>query len=135
MTIKEYNVYSSAEILPLYESVGWINYTKKPEMLAQAYRNSLLTLAAYVDGRPVGVIRTVGDGASIVYVQDILVLPEFQRRGIGTMLIKAVLERFSHVYQIGLATDNTEKTISFYRSLGFAPLDELGCCGFIRMKL
>ncbi len=134
MTIKEYGGCDLTELLPLYESVGWTNYTQKPGMLEEAYRRSLLALAAYEDGKLVGLIRVVGDGCSIVFIQDVLVLPEYQRRGVGTALVKAVLERYAHVYQMELATDNTEKTSAFYRSQGFMPLEELGCRGFIRMN-
>lgn len=134
MTIREYDGRDLAELLSLYGSVGWTNYTQKPDMLAEAYRRSLLAVAAYEDEKLVGVIRVVGDGCSIIFIQDILVLPEYQRRGIGTALMRAVLERYSHVYQMELATDNTEKTAAFYKSLGFAPLDEIGCRGFIRIN-
>ena len=74
----------------------------------------------------------VGDGATVIFVQDILVYPEKQRQGIGTALLKAVLDRYAHVRQIQLLTDNTPKTVAFYRSLGFLELSELGCCGFMR---
>lgn len=134
MTIKEYTLYDAGEILPLYKSVGWTNYVRSPDMLEKAYRRSLLVLAAYEGESLAGVIRVVGDGCSIIFVQDVLVLPEYQRRGIGTALVRAVLERYSHVYQMELATDNTEKTSAFYRSLGFKPLEELGCRGFIKMN-
>ena len=133
--IKRYAPYREDEILPLYESVGWTNYTRDPQMLENAYRNSLLTLGAYEGEKLVGVVRAVGDGCSIVFIQDILVLPEYQRKGIGTTLMKAVLERFAHVYQIQLATDDTEKTAAFYKAMGLTPLEELGCRGFLRMNL
>ncbi len=135
LAIRDYAPYREGEILPLYESVGWTNYTRDPKMLESAYRNSLLALGAYEGEKLVGVVRTVGDGCSIVWIQDILVLPDYQRKGIGTALMKAVLERFVHVYQIELATDDTEKTKAFYRSLGFSPLHEIGCCGFLKMGL
>lgn len=74
-----------------------------------------------------------GDGHSIVFIQDIIVHPEYQRRGIGTKLMRAMLEKYAHVYQIELATDNTEKTVAFYKSMGFRPMHEVGCCGFIKL--
>jgi ribosomal protein S18 acetylase RimI-like enzyme len=132
MTIQPYTQYNAAEILPLYESVGWVFYYKHPETVEKAYANSLCTLAAYEDGKPVGVIRAVGDGQTILFIQDLLVFPEYQRRGIGTGLMKAMLERYAHVYQIELATDNTEKTVAFYKSFGFHNLSDIGCCGFMK---
>ena len=132
MHIEPYSHYDAAQILPLYQAVGWSNYFEHPEMLEKAYAGSLCVLGAYLGGKLVGIIRAVGDGASILFIQDILVLPEHQRKGIGTALMKAMLERYAHVYQIQLATDNTEKTIAFYKSLGFRPLQEIGCCGFMK---
>ena len=132
MVIKPYSCYNECEILPLYESVGWSFYCKHPDVLEQAFAGSLCILAAYEDDRPVGLIRSVGDGHTILFIQDLLIYPEYQRRGIGTALMKAMLDRYAHVYQIELATDNTEKTIAFYRSFGFHNLSDLGCCGFLK---
>lgn len=103
-------------------------------MLKRAYESSLYIIGAYHGEKLVGIIRAVGDGASIVFIQDILVLPEYQRQGIGTALLKAILEKYSHVYQTELMTDNTEKTIGFYRSLGFTPAGECGCLAFMKIK-
>ena len=35
------------DVLPLYEAVGWTNYTTKPEMLEVAYKNSLHIIGAF----------------------------------------------------------------------------------------
>jgi len=134
MEIREYGRYAEAEILDLYARVGWTNYTADPQMLRCAYENSLLVLGAYEAEKLIGIIRAVGDGASIVYVQDIIVHPDFQRRGIGTQLMQAVLARFADVYQMVLCTDDTEKTKAFYRSLGFRDMSAMGCCAFMRMR-
>lgn len=133
MEIREYLQYNEAEILSLYSSVGWTAYTDTPEALRKGFENSLLILAAYEGDQLLGIIRVVGDGYTIVWIQDILVSPNQQRKGIGSALIQAVLERFSHVRQIELATDNTPKTIAFYRSQGFQELSELGCCAFMKI--
>ena len=133
MEIREYKIFNEAEILQLDQSVGWVAYTDHPEVLKKGFENSLLTLAAYKGDQLLGIIRTVGDGHTIVFVQDILVFPEHQRKGIGTALLKAILDRYNYVRQIELATDNMPKTISFYKSMGFREMSEIGCCGFMRM--
>ena len=133
MEIREYTTYNETEILELYASVGWTAYTKHPDVLRKGFENSMLTLAAYEEEQLVGIIRTVGDGHTIVFVQDILVFPEHQRKGIGSALLQAVLDKYSHVRQIELATDNTEKTVAFYRSMGFKEMSEIGCCGFMKV--
>ena len=72
-TITEYRTYRAEEILPLYAAVGWTNYTENPDMLRRAFENSLLTLAAREGAQLLGILRCVGDGASIVFLQDLLV--------------------------------------------------------------
>ena len=129
-SIKEYESYIEQEILPLYESVGWANYTQKPQMLKEAYLNSLKSYAAYVDNKLVGIIRVVGDGASVVFVQDLLVYPQYHRQGIGTALLKKIMEEYNGVYQLHLLTENTEKTIAFYKSLGFLMDTDIECRAF-----
>ncbi|MBY0758433.1 GNAT family N-acetyltransferase [Drancourtella sp. An210] len=134
MEVREYSSYNEEEILTLYSSVGWTAYTDHPGVLKKGFENSLLILAAYEDDKLLGIVRVVGDGYTIIFIQDLLVFPEYQRKGIGTVLVQQVLERFRHVRQIELATDNTQKTIRFYKSLGFQNMSEIGCCGFIKMS-
>ena len=119
MEIRAYTEYNEAEILGLYESVGWSAYTDDPAALRNGFANSLLTLAAYEEGALLGLIRVVGDGHTVIFVQDLLVRPQFQRSGIGSALLRAVLDRYADVRQIELVTDDTPGTIAFYRSLGF----------------
>ena len=120
------------DVLPLYEAVGWTNYTTKPEMLEVACKNSLHIIGAFNDEEKlVGVLRAVGDGASILFIQDILVYPEYQHQGIGTKLLQMILEKYKNVYQIQLATDDSTKTVSFYESNGFTSLTFLNCVSFI----
>lgn len=133
MEIREYKAYNETEILALYASVGWTAYTEHPDVLHKGFENSMLTLAAYDGEELMGIIRAVGDGYTIVFVQDILVFPGHQRKGIGSALLQAVLDKYSHVRQIELATDNTEKTVAFYRSIGFKEMSEIGCCGFMKV--
>ncbi len=132
MEIREYTEYREEEILRLYSAVGWTAYTDNPRALEQGFCHSLLILAAYEGDELIGLIRVVGDGFTIVFIQDLLVDPAHQRQGIATALVRAVLARYPEVRQVELVTDNTPKTIAFYRSLGFTEFSEIGCCGFMR---
>ena len=133
--VKEYMDYNEQEILSLYESVGWDNYTKNPQMLKEAYLHSLRIYAAYVDNKLVGIVRVVGDGSSVVFVQDLLVYPEYQRQGIGTALLKRIMEDYRGVYQLHLLTENTEKTLAFYKSLGFIMDTDIDCRAFSKYSV
>ena len=127
---------SFEEILPLYEAVGWSNYTSNPTMLKNALEHSLFLISARdEDGKLVGFLRAVGDGYSILYIQDIIVLPEYQRQGIGTQLLRQTLEYFKEVYQMILTTDSELKTLAFYESNGFTALSKVGCTSFMANPL
>ena len=134
MEIREYTQYNGDEIRRLYTAVGWTAYTENMPALREGFRNSLLTLAAYEGEDLLGLIRTVGDGATVIFIQDILVFPARQRQGIGTALLKAVLDRFPNVRQIELATDSRPETVAFYRSMGVSEMSEIGCCGFMKCR-
>ena len=85
----------------------------------RGYQNSLLVLAAYENDELLGIIRVVGDGYTIIRIQDLLVFPAKQRQGVGTALMKAVQNKYADVRQIELTTDDTPEMMAFYRSLGF----------------
>ena len=119
------------DVLHLYQAVGWTNYTSQPQMLEQALSHSLATYLARDGEKIVGLVRLVGDGFSSVFVQDLIVLPSYQRQGIGSALMKEALGDYKDAYQVQLATEQTEKTVEFYRSLGFETLSTYDCIGMI----
>ncbi|MCY7016811.1 GNAT family N-acetyltransferase [Streptococcus sanguinis] len=120
-----------AAVLDLYDSVSWSNYTNRPQQLEQAFHQSLFVMAAYDDEELVGLIRAVGDGLTIVFIQDLLVYPHYQRQGIGRSLLQEPLERFKDVYQIQLATEQSDKNLAFYQELGFRRQEDFDCTGMI----
>ena len=119
------------DVLPLYQAVGWTNYTNQPQMLAQALTHSLAIYLARDGEKIVGLVRLIGDGFSSVFVQDLIVLPTYQRQGIGSHLMKKSLADDKVTYQVQLATEQTEKSLEFYRSLGFETLSSFQCTGMI----
>ena len=122
---------SMDDVLHLYQAVGWTNYTNQPQMLEQALSHSLATYLARDGEEIVGLVRLVGDGFSSVFVQDLIVLPSYQSQGIGSNLMKEALADYKDAYQIQLATEQTEKNLGFYRSLGFKTLSTYDCAGMI----
>ncbi len=122
------------EILALYETVGWTNYTNRPERLRTGNAGSLAVWGAFAGDKLVGIARAVGDGATIVFVQDLIVVPSYQRRGIGKQLMQAVIERFSGVYQMELLTDDGSAACTLYERLGFTRSDAMGRVAYIRVS-
>ena len=123
------------ELIALYSSVGWDAYTRVPELLEAAVAGSLRVVTARRDGGLVGLARAVGDGATIAYVQDILLVPELQRSGVGRQLVTTLLEPWPHVRQKVLLTDAEPRQRAFYESLGFREIRDLdngGLRAFVR---
>ena len=93
------------QILFLYRSVGWTEYTKDSARLFRALKNSLDILTIWNNNELIGLIRAVGDGETILYIQDLLI------------------------------TDNTNKTNSFYEKNGFVKSDYLNLnCYYFKQK-
>jgi len=134
MTISENKTIEKDQLVNLYEDAGWTIYSADPEKLARALEQSLDVLTIWEEGRLTGLLRTVGDGLTLVYVQDILVLKSHKRRGIGRKLMNRVLEKYRHVRQIVLLTDLRDETVGFYENLQFAKVQSLDLCAFIKIN-
>jgi GNAT superfamily N-acetyltransferase len=104
---------------------------RRTRSLQGAYENSLKIIAAWREDQLVGIIRVVGDGNSIIYIQDILVRKEAQGQGIGSRLLTEILQLYKNVCQKVLLTDNRPDTAAFYKKLGFTPCNDLGCASYV----
>ena len=113
-------------ILPLYADAGWENYTRQPDMLHSAFRHSLCALGAVEGDTLLGLVRLVGDGYSCVLIQDLLVRRDHQRQGIGTALMRAMLDvlREAGCRQASLSVQKANYAVRMYRNVGFEVIGE-----------
>lgn len=123
--LTDHDLPTSDELVALYSSVGWTAYTRDPVRLFDGITRSLRVVCARENGRLVGLARVVGDGLTIVYLQDILVAPSHQRGGIGKRLFERVLEPFGEVRQKVLITDDEPRQRAFYEAMGFTEIRDL----------
>ncbi|MGO2995411.1 MAG: GNAT family N-acetyltransferase [Brachybacterium alimentarium] len=112
------------ETLDLYGAVGWGAYTDEPATLMRALAGSARVVTARRDGRLLGLARVIGDGATIVYLQDVLVHPDARRSGVGRRLVDAAFAPFADVRQQVLLTDAEPGQRAFYESLGFTEVHD-----------
>ena len=128
------NIIPSAEaVRSLYEDAGWVGYVSDMPRLMDAIRQSLFIITAWDDGKLAGFIRIVGDGLTIIYIQDLLVLRAYKRNGIGSTLVRMVCKEYHNVRQKVLLTDDTVETRAFYESLGFHSCDKGDLVSFVKM--
>ena len=125
------------EILDLYNSIQWTAYTKNISEPIRAIVNSHMVIDHFVGNRLVGHLRTISDDKILVYIQDILMHPDHQRKSIGRQLILKCLEIYQHVRTILLMTDDRESQLHLYASLGFSntkTLQKIPPNTFVRMN-
>ncbi|MDM5145279.1 hypothetical protein ICE98_02413 [Lactococcus lactis] len=103
----------------LYNDVGWGAYTQDLEVLKQAILQSLDVITVWNDDKLVGLIRAIGDGLTIVYIQDILVLNAYQNKGIASELLQRILNKYKNVRQKVLLTEEASGVRYFYEKNGF----------------
>ena len=131
ITIKKQEIVKLEDVLHLYQAVGWTNYTNQPQMLEQALSHSLVIYLALDGDAVVGLIRLVGDGFSSVLVQDLIVLPIYQRQGIGSALNERGFRGLQRCLSSPAGDRTDRKKLGFYRFMGFEILSTYDCTGMI----
>ena len=110
---------SAAQYNQLRATVGWGVYAE--DVIERALPDTLYCLCAFVDGELVGMARIIGDSGMVYYIQDVIVLPEYQRQGIGTQMMDRVMDYIrthaSHNTIIGLMAAYGKEP--FYEKYGF----------------
>lgn len=112
-------------IVELYRAGGWwredMDPSRLPELISGSY---LFAVAVDISSRrSIGMGRVISDGIADAYIQDVVVLPQWRKKGVGKMVISALLEgcRSRGISWIGvIAQPGTEM---LYRSLGFVPME------------
>lgn len=86
-----------------------------PDVHRRAFEASHTAVFVYHATQLIGFGRAISDGACQAAVYDVAVVPEFQEKGIGTVIMKKVLERLSGCNVILYAAPGKEE---FYRKMG-----------------
>ncbi len=109
------------EIAGLYRAGGWWKDTYDMQGITPLIKGSFAFAVAVDKGtsKPVGMGRVISDGVSDGYIQDLVVLPEYRRNGIGNRIVSTLVEtcKTKGLGWIGLIAEPGSE--NFYRSLGF----------------
>lgn len=104
------------DILILYKANEWSS-AQKPTQLYNGLLNSETLITAWEDKKLVGLGNAISDGHLTVYYPHLLVLPEYQGKGIGKMIVDKMQEKYSHFHMQMLTADG--KAVDFYKKNGF----------------
>ena len=121
---------SAEEFNYLTNSVGW--GTREKNVIEEALSNTLYSLCVYDNNKLIGYGRIIGDKTIFLYIQDIMVIPKYQNKHIGTGIMKNLLKQID-VYKkinpnIRTYLGASKGKESFYEKFGFIsrPNEELG---------
>ncbi len=103
-------------VLRLYQANDW-SAANHPEALASALANSHALVSAWDEGQLVGLGNAISDGSLVVYYPHLLVLPEYQGKGIGRRIMEILKQRYAGFHQHVLIADGD--AIEFYKRCGF----------------
>ena len=120
ISIKENNK-NVEEFNLLYDSVGWGAYDSN--ISKRALDNTFYSVSIYDNDKIVGYGRLVGDTICFIYIQDVMVKPEYQHQKIGTIIMNKLLDKINE-----LKKDNPDLRVylgaskgkeAFYEKFGF----------------
>lgn len=118
ITYREDRNFNKTELEQLFLSVDWAS-GKYPDRLMKALTNCESVFSAYDGDKLIGLINAVDDGAMMAYIHYLLVLPEYQSKGVGKTLLKKMIDRYKDYPHLFLLAEN-QGLIKYYESHGFA---------------
>ena len=104
------------QILELYRKNKWSS-AEKPNELLKALENSHSLISAWDGDKLVGLANSISDGYLVVYYPHLLILPGYQEKGIGKMIMEKFQDKYSEFHQQILVADGA--AIEFYSKCGF----------------
>lgn len=117
-------------IVELYKDAGWWNDNDDPSFIKKMIKGSFCFAGAFDNGKMIGMGRAISDGVSDAYIQDVVVLKSWRKKGVGGKIIQAIVQELqkNHIDWIGLIGE--PGTENFYSGLGFKRMRD-----YIPMKL
>jgi GNAT superfamily N-acetyltransferase len=116
--IKETREVLQEDIVAIYQANQWSS-AQKPDTLYKALLNSHSFITAWDNGRLVGLGNALSDGYLVVYYPHLIVHPDYHGKGVGTLIINRLREKYRDFHQQILVADG--KAVDFYIKSGFEP--------------
>ena len=127
ISLKE-NIKNVLEFNLLYDAVGWGSYDE--DISLKALENTYYSVSVYDDEKIVGYGRLIGDTICFMYIHDVMVLPEYQSKKIGTMIMNKLLEKVNEIKNknpdLRVYLGASKNREGFYGKFGFIKREDAG---------
>jgi ribosomal protein S18 acetylase RimI-like enzyme len=105
--------------------------SSEPEICKRAFLGSQVTVFAFDDENMVGTARAISDGVKQAAIYDVAILPEYQGKGIGKIMMESIMNKLQGCNFILYANVGKE---GFYEKLGFKRL-KTGMAKFVKPEI
>lgn len=123
------NTISPEDYMDMRKTVGW--HTFALEEAAEGLKNCYLWCLRD-NGRPIALARVIWDHGYVVYIADVIVLPEYQGQGLGRHLMETVMafirSQMKPGYMFMVSLMSAVGKNEFYKKFGFVdrPSEKFG---------
>ena len=120
------------EYMSLRKAVGWGEFPLE-EAQSGLVHSFKWCLREEETGRPIGLARIVWDYGYVIYIADVIVIPEYQGQGLGRVLMEQIMnfihEQLRPGYRFMITLVSAKGKESFYEKFGFVsrPNEDVGC--------
>ena len=113
LTAEQFNI--------LIESVGWGH--RLIEQVESALKNSLYTVCIIEGNKVIAMARMIGDNSMSYFIKDVVVIQEYQGKGVGKLIINDILsyikERTPKDWKVSVELMSASGKEAFYEKFGF----------------
>ena len=119
------------EYMELRKIVGWHDFPL--EQAAEGLKHTSFLYCLRNEGKPIALGRAIWDHGYVVYIADVIVVPEYQGQGLGRQVMNYLMDQIKNNLKPGylmmvslMAAKGKEE---FYKKFGFVerPSDTFGC--------
>lgn len=120
------NINNVEEFNYLYDKVGWGSYDNK--ISQKALDNTIYSVSIYEDNQIIGFGRLIGDSICFIYIHDVMVIPKYQSKKIGTLIMNKLIEKINEIKKenpnVRVYLGASEGKEGFYRRFNFITREE-----------
>ena len=119
------------EYMELRKLVGWGLFPL--EQAEEGIKNTYILICLRKDGKPIALGRAVSDRGYVVYIADVIVVPEYQGQGLGRVIMEMLMTKIKAAlkpgYRVMVSLLAAKGKESFYNKFGFVnrPNESFGC--------